>query len=388
MQISENLHTDTHGEEKEIFLSSLFHSMQPSEVDEHKLLKKVETSVNEVLARRFSVAEKRQIRPYNDRIAFACPFCGDSSRDMKKKRGNIFFNSLNFHCFNGDCDTHLSLYAFLEKFEKLALFSPEELGFLREKNTVSDSHIKQIGKKQEILETMYSDIVTRLAVPRVDLMKKLKLREIRGTRIEKYLEKRLQTRFERFGFDPSKGQIYLFNLTTDGSGVIGMQIKTFSKTTPYITHKATYLHELLGTLTEENREEVSRLDSISKAFGILSLDINKNVTVFEGPFDSYLFPNSVGMCSVKNDFPFDLEGVRYFYDNDDTGREWSLRRIAENRSVFLWKKFLQDSNMMEYYADKRIKDLNDLMILVKRGTVKPKRFSDYFSKEKYDMIYV
>jgi hypothetical protein len=92
------------------------------------------------------------------------------------------------------------------------------------------------------------------------------------------------------------------------------------------------------------------------------------------------------MCSVKNDFPFDLDGLRYFYDNDKTGKEWSMKKILENRSVFLWKKYLQESELYEF-SDK-IKDLNDLMIMVKRRVGKPKKFSDYFSTEKHDMIWI
>jgi hypothetical protein len=371
--------------EKEIFLSSFF-SSDVQAVDESRLVTKIGNVMKEILEARFSIAEKRSLKPFHDRISFACPFCGDSARDTRKKRGNIFFNSFNYHCFNGDCDTHMPVYEFLDKFHKKDSFSPEEIGFIRERSTsVSDIHMKHMGKRQEILETMFSNIVSDFSIPRDAVMSKLRLREIRGSRIEKYMRERLQTKFEKFGFDQKKGQIYLFNTTADSERVIGMQIKTFNSRYPYITRKASYLHELMGTLAE-NTEEIHKLDSISNAFGILSVDINRHVTVFEGPFDSYLFPNSVGMCSVKNDFPFDLDGLRYFYDNDKTGKEWSMKKILENRSVFLWKKYLQESELYEF-SDK-IKDLNDLMIMVKRRVGKPKKFSDYFSTEKHDMIWI
>ena len=91
------------------------------------------------------------------------------------------------------------------------------------------------------------------------------------------------------------------------------------------------------------------------------------------------------MCSVKNDFPFDLDGLRYFYDFDKTGMLYSMKRLEQNRSVFLWRKYLQDNEI----TNEKIKDLTDLQVFMKRNPHKKfKRFADYFSTSKLDIIWI
>jgi len=120
----------------------------------------------------------------------------------------------------------------------------------------------------------------------------------------------------------------------------------------------------------------------------MNLNLNRIITIFEGPLDSFLFPNSVGVCSAKNDFPFELDDIRYFYDNDKTGKEWAMRRLNEGYSVFLWKKYLEENELYEYAS--KIKDLNDLLIMIRRYKLKVKPFSEFFSdtEHRYDLIWV
>ena len=46
------------------------------------------------------------------RITCACPYCGDSHKDDTAKRGNIFWDTLQYHCYN--CNHHTNLYTFLK----------------------------------------------------------------------------------------------------------------------------------------------------------------------------------------------------------------------------------------------------------------------------------
>jgi hypothetical protein len=217
-------------------------------------------------------------------------------------------------------------------------------------------------------------------------MEKLNLVEIENSRIQKYLLGRHQREFQRFAFDPKGNLLYVFNLDPTLERIIGCQIKTFNKRNPYLTWKITKIHQELGIFEEENRESLEKMDFLSNIFGIFQVDLNKPITIFEGPLDSFLFPNAVGICSAKNSMPFEIEGSRYFYDNDATGREWSVRRIKEGKSVFLWRKFLDDSELSN--MKDKIKDLNDLIIYVRDKKVQTKRFIDYFSLDKYDAIWI
>jgi len=362
-------------------------SLDVIKVDTQKLWEKVQTSVSSVLASRFSDNRKRTVKPFHDRIAFACPYCGDSASDSSKKRGNLFFESMNYHCFNGDCSVHLPLVAFLKGNNELSNYSLEEISFM--KTTSDESHLNRIDLKPRIyqnVESLISEEALNLTVSREYFMTKFKLQEIKGSRIERYLTQRLQSDFHNVGFDPRQGQIYVFNLTKDGSRILGYQIKTFNKKNPYLTYKTSLMHKELKIFKEENKELLEKLDTISTTFGIMKLDLNKTVTVFEGPLDSFLFPNSVGVCSAKNDFPFEIDSLRYFYDNDRTGNEWSMRRLTEGFPVFLWRKFTQDCELLT--LDAKIKDLNDLLIQKVRHKLKLKKFIDYFSDSKYDAIWI
>lgn len=374
MEIQENINP--------IFAAS---SYEMKEVDEKKLWEKIYESLKLVLNKEFSSVHKREARPHKDRISFACVYCGDSHKDPRKKRGNIFARTMQYHCFNGDCNAHLSVYDFLDERGVLNNFDLEEQLYLKqagEKRTIDLKRLKaSLG-----LETFFSDEIADLSVERNDFIEKMKLVEIRGSRIEKYLLGRQQRDFKKFAFDPQGNLLYVFNLDSTSERIIGCQIKTFNKRNPYLTWKISRIHQELGIFEEENFESLEKMDFLSNIFGIFQVDLNKPITIFEGPLDSFLFPNAVGICSAKNSMPFEIEGSRYFYDNDGTGREWSIRRINEGKPVFLWRKFLEDSELSE--MKDKIKDLNDLVTYVRNNSVKTKRLADYFSDSKYDAIWI
>src|SRR5574344_2141742 len=51
---------------------------------------------------------KRVIIEHNDRLNFACPYCGDSAKNNVAKRGNLYLNRLFYVCFNCDKKTSFS----------------------------------------------------------------------------------------------------------------------------------------------------------------------------------------------------------------------------------------------------------------------------------------
>lgn len=381
-----NIETNVKNAEGEISFSPSF-SLDSKPVDTDELWRKVYSSVTRILTRRFSDDRKRKIKPFTDRIAFACPYCGDSTKDMSKKRGNVFVESMNYHCFNGDCNTHMSLYYFLKDQGEIDSFSPEEKTYIQQQTSEHAVHtgFKKIRVSQDI-ESLLSEDAMNLTVSREFFMKAFKLQEIRGSRIERYLKQRLQTDFHKFGFDPRKGLLYVMNLTKDGSRLLGYQIKTFNKRNPYLTYKTSGMHKELKIYKEENKALLEKLDTIASVFGIMSLDLNRTITVFEGPLDSFLFPNSVGVCSAKNDFPFEVESIRYFYDNDETGKDWSMKRLEQGLPVFLWRKYVQDNELAA--LETKIKDLNDLLIEAGRRQLKLKKFIEYFSSDKHDLYWI
>lgn len=351
------------------------------------LWNKILESVKRIVEKRFSEPAKRKPKVHIDRIAFACPYCGDSATDMGKKRGNLFIDSMNYHCFNGDCASHMSLDYFLKDQGEISNYTPDEIAHIKLRaGEASSTHVTKKIRVYQSVESLISEEAMSLTVSREFFMKRMKLQEIRGSRMDRYLTQRLQTNFERFGFDPKKGLLYVFNLTKDDTRILGYQIKTFSKRNAYLTYKTTGMHKELHIFKEENTELLAKMDTIATTFGIMKIDISKPVTVFEGPMDSFLFPNAVGVCSAKNDFPFEIDNVRYFYDNDITGKEWAMRRLESGSSVFLWRKYIAENELGAY--ETKIKDLNDLLIEHRRKKLKLKQFAEFFSNDKYDLVWI
>lgn len=369
--------------ENPIFIPSSYEEAVKIDVD--VIWKKIYDCLKQILSSEFSNESKRTPTPHKDRIQFACVYCGDSTKDPRKKRGNLFSATMQYHCFNGDCNAHMSIYNFLKDKHMLDNFTIAEQNYLRETSNNASINLKQI-KSALGLETYFSDEIENLSIERSYLMTKLGLVEVKGSKIEKYLYDRLQIDPNKLAYDPKSKVVHVFNLTKEMDHVIGMQIKTFNKRNPYLTYKLTNLHEMLGIFDEKNRETLEKMDHLSNIFGIFQVDLNKPITVFEGPLDSFLFPNSVALCSAKNSLPFDIDGARYFYDNDATGREYSIRKITEGKSVFLWKKYLQDNELLSF--SHKIKDLNDLLIFMRNNRKKYTRFIDYFSDDRYDMIWI
>mgnify|MGYP000583460324 CR=1 FL=1 len=66
--------------------------------------------VQKILNKEFANINKRKIVDYVDRFNIACPYCGDS-KNVYKKRGNLYFNKLFYICFNCDKKVHRFLNA-------------------------------------------------------------------------------------------------------------------------------------------------------------------------------------------------------------------------------------------------------------------------------------
>ena len=167
------------------------------------------------------------------------------------------------------------------------------------------------------------------------------------------------------------------NLTASGK-ILGAQKRIFKKYDNYRTFKLSYLYELLEKDVKSIPEEI---DSISQLFNICLVNYSRPVTLFEGPFDAFLFKNSIANTGANKNFLLDIP-VRYWYDDDKTGRNKSIARINEGAEVFLWTKFRN-----EYELPQRNKwDLNDLMIWLRDNNIKTPNFNEYFSTDELDII--
>ena len=143
----------------------------------------------------------------------------------------------------------------------------------------------------------------------------------------------------------------------------------------------------MGQPLELPEEDLNHLAKISTLFGIMQINFQRPVTLFEGPLDAKFMTNSLALATAgRSTEEFDeIETVRYLFDNDATGKKKMIEKLKRGRPVFMWSKFLKDNGLDTY----NIKDLNDLMIkCFELKSNAYKKINDYFTSSQLDLWYI
>jgi len=352
-----------------------FSFLSNSTVTTETLLVKIKSSLQSILNKRFSQEEKRSIEDKHGRLNFACPYCGDSHEDLRKKRGNLYYASAFYYkCYN--CNKYGSIDRFLKDFSEE--LNTDEIVLAREMEKRESS----IRSSIDPMVFLDKENLIKYAIDRELIEEKHKLVPLDRSKIYVYLKKRLQYDMAKFSWNEERQQLYIFHLIPNTNKVLGYQIRNFKSTPKYLTFKLSKIYELHKL---DIPDEVYEIDDISTTFGILNIDMSQPVTVFEGPLDSFLMKNSVATCSSGIDFPIELSTLRYMYDYDKAGKEEAMKKAAKGKPIFLWTKMLND---LHIEVPTKKMDLSDLLIYCKRKGLRLPRFNDYFSKDKYDIYYL
>ena len=349
-------------------------------------LSRIEELVNSVLSKEFPGDPARQ-RVYKggNRLNFCCPYCGDSVKDPKKKRGNFYLDTLSYKCYNGGCGIFKDSLNFFKDFHVQNKLSGEEREEIRKIIEENHARRKPIYGKIDI-GVFFENDINEIVIPRDFFMKTLGLQDVKDSKISNYIQRRCQPLDSRFAWDPKREKLYLFNLTPDNK-ILGLQVRNMESVkggSKYLTYKLSGIYEkILRQTNPEILEKAREVDPISNVFGIGFLDFNSIITIFEGPMDSWLWGNSTGLCSLENRFPFDLDNKRYWYDWDKAGIQKSMDLLSKGETVFNWGKFLEENDITK----NRKWDLNDLVIHLRFTGKKIKRFDNYFTNEILDLRY-
>lgn len=368
-------------------------------------LENIKDKIQTILNNKFSKDSyiKRKIDVYHDRWNFACPYCNDSRADVRKKRGNLYLDSLRFHCFN--CSHSTGINRLLSDFN-------EDLS-LEDKITVHE--IQQNAKKFErkisgSQASMSMTLLDKLAIPKDILFKQLGITSpYRDGTASAYLKSRkIDIRdWKYFAYNPLTMELYILNLSPSGR-VIGYQIRQLdpkSNKQRYLSSRMTKIYsdvfnkdiggiverlllkEPLGQkyIEEEDGIEniVAHLDRLSGIFNIMNVNMGQPLTIMEGPIDSLAIPNSIALQSAAkhlDGFFDDVENVRYLFDNDKTGREMSLKKLKAGKTIFLWSQYLSKIKTKEV-----VKDLNDLQ---KKNLFNIDEIEKCFSNDEFDVMLV
>ena len=346
---------------------------------------KVESLIGQVLAREFpNIPAKQRIDKYGNRLNFSCPYCGDSN-EKRKKRGNFYMDTQSYKCYNGGCGIFKSSLGLFHDFGVVDKLDDSEKAEIKSIIDEARSKRKTVFGSLDIT-MLFDEDINRYLIPRDEFMKRMNLVEIRGSSIERYLTRRHQYIDSKFAWDKKNERIYLFNMTPDEK-ILGLQVRNMNsiKGSPkYLTYKLSVIWEkLLRSKDSDFILACKKVDPISSVFNVSSIDFGQDITIFEGPMDSWLWKNSVGLCSSENKFPFDVDNVRFWYDWDQAGISKSIEMLTEGYKVFNWGKFLEENAITK----NKKWDLNDIVVHLRATGKKIKKFENYFTNDILDMGY-
>lgn len=343
--------------------------------------------VQEILENRFTELSKQRIDYYSTRFNFACPFCGDSHSNVNAKRGNIWYETQSYKCYN--CNIWMPIKDFLTRMKDQGYLS----GVISNDLMLDTNIIPQNASYSGNLSFLYANVeehIKEYCIPRDELKKLFSLKEIEDSKKLKYMKYRGFNKFDKFLWSEHNEKLFILNMHNDTEMVLGYQTRNFNSKAKakYLTYKLEKLYdELKWTLPPESDEAFQKINSMSGFFNIMNVNIAKPITYFEGPIDSFLFGNSIGLSSVHNHPPFENANTRFLFDFDTEGLKKSRQYLMEKKSVFLWRKFLKDYPMIEWIEGQKL-DFNDVIIQLRSNKIYEVPFTKYFSNDKMDSLWL
>lgn len=346
------------------------------------------SKLSEILQHEFrGIPYKQQIKKTVDGLNFACPFCGDSATDVRKKRAHFILKgnwSGNFKCFN--CGKFMKINNFFRAFDVPMSLSAisyvnEHVTNLTPFNTNSNEVTSEVLDKSSVIQ--YS-------VKKEYIKKYLGLYEIDKNNINSvegynYLIDRCQYNFNNFLYDPKGKYIVILNIV-DTDKVFGIQIRdiTGKKKSKYLTMSLSKIH---NKILKDDIEIPPNVEALSTVFNIFNIDLYKPILVTEGPFDAFLLPNCIATSGASKSIGIDLP-FWFVYDSDKTGNEHAMKMLEKGYNVFMWEKLKKDLGLPDknpYSSNKFKWDINDVIKWCRDNNYTQKIYwSKYFSNDMLD----
>lgn len=322
---------------------------------------------------------KQQVKETATGLNFACPYCGDSALNPRKKRAWFLLNGKfegHFKCFN--CGKFVSIQQFFKDFnENLDLGSISYLSSHTENLKV---HFNSSSNESIFVDR---DEAIKFSIERDVLARMLRLEEIKkGSKGFKYLVRRNQWNFENFLYDPNGDYVVLLN-SIEGKHVLGFQCRDLSGKRKS-KYKSATLQRIHKMILQDQKTVPADLENMSLIFNIMNVNVMKPVIVTEGPFDCFLLPNAIASSGASKVIPIDMDFF-YLYDNDKTGTEYALKKLYEGHHVFMWQKLKADLQL----PDRKKWDINDVVNYLRMNKMHTSiKWIDYFTNDSLDSIYI
>lgn len=369
----------------------------------NEVLDSVKVKLEKILKKNFTNLYRRKIDVYPDRWNFCCPFCGDSVNDNRKKRGNLYLNSMSYHCYN--CGCHYGIISFLHQFDEEMTGEDKVVIHEIQQNSKKFERRYNCSKSTSIIY----QLLEQLAIPKGIFFKVNDLvSPYKNLFASEYLKSRKIDirKWKYFAFKEKTKELYILNINQNDR-IIGYQIRQLDKNSKkprYLTKSLSKIYnEIFGKNIEtiilnllskiDNSEKfineedgieniVAHVDKLSGLFNVMNIDIINQLTVVEGPIDSLMLDNCVALqgATKMNDYFDNVDNVRYLFDNDMVGRKHSIDKIKNHKHVFLWDMYLNKIKCTD-----KIKDVNDLTT---RDKLKIDVFNKCFSDNEFDIIMI
>jgi len=367
--------------------------------------------VEDVLKKRFPGEHLRQkINDTDeDKLNFACPYCGDSLTDPNKKRGHLYLSTQTYKCYNDGCSTWVPLEKFISKFAlKYTLGVPGV-----EKKKVEYKPATSIKKKGFLIEFLinrevgkhllvFSEVVDRFSlIPCKDAEADSPI----GIFIEKRKINKLPVFEQSCYYDSRQDKVYIFNLDIKSGKVIGFALRRINDDYPGPKYDIKNYTEFKknGLVPDLDEDFITQVNSLNNYFNILNINFTQKITITEGQIDSMFVRNCIATTGVTKSKQLlaslvTKEKSRIFFDNDKAGKEASIELLMKGYSVFLWNLLITDLRKTYPALTKeittKVKDVNDLFrfMLNQQPALTFDEFNEtldkYFSDSAFDLLLV
>jgi len=383
-------------------VNELFENNTKKELD----LNYIVNIVQSVLDKVHSNPQKRilKIKPNEQNpkeISMACPICGDSHDKMNMKRSHIYIKNMYVKCYNEQscsmfftkwCD-HFGIKLDPEKKLKIYDYINQNISFTSKEDFAIENLDRLLDAKEymDFLNTKKGSFLTNISPIK------------KGSFAFDYLKNRKIENYTNI----MQGIVHLTDkwhepviiiLNRYGNKLLGFQIRNLKddKTKRiYKEYEFEYLYNYKNPDNHLDELEAISYNKLSHLFNILNVDFNQPVNAFEGYLDSVFFPNSISLLGLDTDISIinnDSIDLRFVFDNDEPGIRKAKKMLDDGKTVFLWRKLIEDLAKGDYGYMNTLnerKDMNQMIQLLNNSNIYfDLKLENYFSKDKFDMIYL
>jgi hypothetical protein len=363
--------------------------------------------IQDLLIKRFpgNLVKQQLDESTSNKLNFACPYCGDSEKDQTKKRGNYYFKSGTYKCYNDGCLTYATNKEFILAFASdNSLSIPSVTAVVVPKLTGSET------KRGFMMEFLMKPNINSKLLNISNLAERFQLKKCIDARPESKVGKYIRSRhlltlpvfIDTCYFDPSDSKIFIFNLDIISGKILGVSTRKIDDDAPGPRYDIKNYSEFSDKklVSDYTDDEISKLDNINNFYNILNVRFTKPVIVTEGQFDSMFMYNSIATTGVTKSKSLlgtllSKRNAYIFFDNDSAGKTESMKLINQGYNVFLWTKFISDVRKKYPSNRKEVNDIGDINALfqfyIDRGD--PMTVPDfnellmkYFSDSVYDLL--